>query len=751
MKKKLISLLLFCLIISAGFSQAASKKELVLKVTLDNKNYSSLDQNTKAFVTSAYRKFLQDLTMVPEISVRTPDTDNELREIQKQSQIEAATGLGSEAAAYAADKGIRADLVMNVSLNNAGNGNYQIVCSVSEIEAMKLIISESSDRLSIAEVTKDVIVDGLVYKILSSLNKRGYISNLSSDVTNQLLHLDNTAESFQKYIQEYTRQREEAERELAALRRDAKTEQERMDAQAQELALQLKIEMADKNRQIAEENLRRQKGEASADQKRQKEMEQMQNAQREKFMKDIKAIEEARTAIRKETLTSLPLKKRIELIESARANLTRLENQLADAVEQNNAYYDEKMYAEIDEINAEPWRKADLSNGEPTQRALNFRNQQISKIRDKYNSQKKTGESQLRNAAKPTLDDYTKQVQANISDMEKTTYVFRSIDVTDDYLSLSVSEFDGNRMVWDVYSDFNLNNIPKIDVRNVVLPSTSISYEAMAGSRADLSTDLGYQKYQDTVDMADLYFRTSVPYLYSQIAIKVRYNKILDIYEVNPIYFQIFKTQDNKKPIINYNERNFDAARKVQAQSINVPAYSNETTEQSAKEKEWSYSTKPSKSRSRSFISSRPRRGLYCDLNYLHGPFYDGFDVNLSALGGSSFWYGGLDCDLGYAVIPASYSPNSDWANFHYIAAGFVVGTAVTIGPLTPYAAVGLGGYSFSEDEEYDAGILGLQVQGMVGADVQYAGFTLGLVYRIKYLYGAGYLDSTGVSFGFTW
>ena len=199
MKKRIFSLFIFSLFISAGFTQAAStKKDLVLKVTLDKKNYSSLDQNTKAFVSSAYMKFLQDLTMVPEISVRTPDTDNELREIQKQSQIEAATGLGSEEAAYAADKGIRADLVMNVSLNNAGNGAFQFVCTLSEIETMKLIITENSERLAIAELTKDQVIDGLVYNILSGLNKRGYISSLSADVTNQLLHLDNTAESFQK-------------------------------------------------------------------------------------------------------------------------------------------------------------------------------------------------------------------------------------------------------------------------------------------------------------------------------------------------------------------------------------------------------------------------------------------------------------------------------------------------------------------------------------------------------------------------
>ena len=747
MKKRIFSLFIFSLFISAGFAQAASaKKDLVLKVTLDKKNYSSLDQNTKAFVSSAYMKFLQDLTMVPEISVRTPDTDNELREIQKQSQIEAATGLGSEEAAYAADKGIRADLVMNVSLNNAGNGAFQFVCTLSEIETMKLIITENSERLAIAELTKDQVIDNLVYNILSGLNKRGYISSLSADVTNQLLHLDNTAESFQKYVQEYTRQREEAERELAALRADAKTEQERMDAQAQELALQLKIEMAEKNRQIAEENLRRQKGANNADQKRQKEMEQMQNAQREQFMKDIQAIEEARSAIRKETLTSLPLKKRIELIESARGNLSRLENQLAEAIAQNNAYYDEKLQAEIDEINAEPWRKADLSNGAPTQRALNFRSQKINDLRDKYSAQKKSSENQLRSAAKPTIDGYKQQVQANISDMEKTTYVFRSIDVTDDYLSLEVSEFDGERMVWDVYSDFNLNNIQKIDVRQIVLPNTSIPYESMAGNKADLSTDAGYKKYQDTVDMADLYFRTSVPYLYSQIAIKVNYNKSLDIYEAKPFSFQIFKTQDNRRPIISYTERNFEAARRVQEENEK-----SQVREEKREERREEVAKQTQNVRDSFIRSQRARSGLFSDLVYVNGPFYEGAGASFSILGGGDNFFAGFDNDYFIPYIKSEYSHSRSWDQFYGWSADFVVGYSLRIGFIRPYLAAGIGGFVIGNEELFDTDLYGFQFETITGADVCFSIFSAGFVYKLKYLYGAGYVDNYGVSFGLNW
>jgi len=756
MKKRILLLIVFSLFIISGFGQA---KELVLKVSLDEKKYSSLDQNSKAFISSAYMKCLQDFTMIPEINLRTSDIDSELREIQKQSQIDAATGLGSESSAYAADKGSRADLALKISVANAGNNDYQFVCTVSDIETMNIIITVNSDRLPIVELTKDQIVDNLVYEIISALYKRNYISEISSDVKNQLLHLDSSEESFRKYVQSYTRQLEEAEAELAKLQNNAATEKERIEQEDQRLALQLKIEMAEKNRQIAEENLRRQQSEAAANEIRQKEMKQMQNTQREKFLKDIEAIESARAELRKQALTSLPLKKRIELIETSRANLTRLENQLEESLAQNAAYYSQKMETEIEAVNSAPWRKADLSNGEPTIRALNYRNQQIDKIRNKYEGQKKTGENQLRNAAKPTIDAYKSQLQANISDMEKTTYVFRSIDVTDDYLGLQVSEFDGARMVWDVYSDFSLNNIQKIKNNNINLPRISLSYELMTGSKPELSDDEGYKEYQDKVDMADLYFRTSVPYLYSQISIKVSYNKIYDWYEIRPVMFRIYRTQDNKKAIVSYNEK--------ELLGIDTDTSSN-TSKRETTEKEDTSNIKKTRnesydddystisdlfdySRTSFSESQKPRRGIFADITYLNGPFYQGMNLNLSALVGGKIIFLGVDVDLGFPWIKDEYKTNNSWSNFYLFDANFVMGLSFNVFFLRPYAAVGLGYYTIGRDEMLGKDIFGLSLEGIGGVDLCIGSYSLGAVYRIKFLYGSGFSNALGVSLGINW
>ncbi len=761
MKKRILSLIVFCLFIFSGFTQA---KELVLKVTLDEKKYSSLDQNSKAFVTSAYMKCLQDFTMVSEISLRTSDIDSELREIQKQSQIDAATGLGNEDSAYAADKGSRADLVLKISLSNAGNDNYQFICTVSEIETMNIIISESSERLPIAELTKDQVVDGLVYNILLALNKRNYISEISPDVRNQLLHLDSSEESFRKYVQEYTRQLKEAEAELAKLQNDAATEQERIEQEAQRLALQLKIEMAEKNRQIAEANLRRQQSEDAANEKRQKEMEQMQNAQREKFLKDIEAIEAARSELRKQALTSLPLKKRIELIETSRGNLTRLESQLEESLAQNTAYYEQKMEAEIEAVNSEPWRKADLSNGEPTIRALNYRNQQIQKIRNKYESQKKTGENQLKNAAKPTIDSYKSQLQANISDMEKTTYVFRSIDVTDDYLSLQVSEFDGARMVWDVYSDFSLNNIQKIKNNDINLPRVSLSYELMTGGKPDLVSDNGYKEYQDKVDMADLYFRTSVPYLYSQISIKVSYNSAYDWYEIRPVMFKIYKTQDNKKALVSFNESelasNTTIAKETSARETEkeTERRKTETSERKTKEDKYDddgdYSTIGDLfdfTHTSIFSTSSPRRGIFADITYLNGSLYQGMNLNFSILSGGKHVFFGVDLDIGFPWIKDTYRTIYSWSSFFLFDANFVLGFSFNIFFLRPYAAAGIGYYTIGRDSLFGRDVYGLSLEGITGLDLCLGAYSVGAVYRIKFLYGSGFANSMGVSLGINW
>ncbi|MBR1402548.1 MAG: hypothetical protein IJ558_14120 [Treponema sp.] len=542
--RKIFCSVVFLAFFSWGLTFAQENESLVIEVSLDQTSLSSLDSDVKNFTNAAYSQFIKGLTMVSQISVHTAETDNELRKIQKRSQIEAASGLGSEDAAYATDKGSRAKLALSFKVSPVG-ANYQFSCMISDIETRDTFTS-ATKKLPIAEVASDAVVDLFAYDVLFLLQKRKYIPQISLDVTNQLKHQEDSIENFQKYVDDYAKQREEAERALSELRSTKLSAEDQIAAENEERALQLKIEMAEKNRQIAEENLRRQQDELLVRAQRQKDLESYSKGQRDKFQKDIEAIEKARAAIRKEVVSNLSLKKRIELIEAAKVNLARLEQQLKDSIAENKEYYDAQMNEEIDRKNAEEWRKADLAGGVPTEAAKNIRKRQIDEIRSKYDALKQSVETDLKASAQPGLSSYREQISSNIADMEKTTYVFRSIDVTDDYLHLKVNEYNGNLSAWEVDSDFDLSSIPKVDTSAVILPQFKLSYVTMTKKSIPKENDKNYEKkyqeYQDTVDMADLYFRTSVPYIYSQIAIKVAYHSSSDTYIVTPVSFSIFRT-----------------------------------------------------------------------------------------------------------------------------------------------------------------------------------------------------------------
>ena len=167
---------------------AQSENLLIIKVFFDYKNYSQLREKDKNLFYTAYLRCLQDMTIVPEINIRSDDLDKSLREIQKKSQIEASMGLGSESSAYAGDKGSRADLAMNISLNKSEGDLYQIVFTVSEIEKMNLISVQVTNKLPMAELTDNKVIDEATYKLLLDLWKRNYIAIHENDIADLLRH-----------------------------------------------------------------------------------------------------------------------------------------------------------------------------------------------------------------------------------------------------------------------------------------------------------------------------------------------------------------------------------------------------------------------------------------------------------------------------------------------------------------------------------------------------------------------------------
>ena len=567
---------LFVALVSFGAvtftSLYAQSGELVVKVETDSKSFSSLDANAKTYMSSAYNRFLQDILSVPEISVRNSSVDENLQAIQLKSQMDAATGMGSEEAAYATDKGSKATLSLVIKVSKINSSTWQVVCTLSEIETKNLIATIITDKLSLTDVTSDTSIDKFAYNTLLAMQKRGYLKSIPASVVSQLQHLEDSSEAYKRYLQDYTNQIEEMEREKQRLQNSAKTAEEKAEAERSALAIQLKIDMLEKSRQQAEAALRRQQEAEANEAKRRKEMNEMSQQQQDKINQEIQKLEKLRSELRDATVSSMSLKKRIELIESDKSNLAKLNKMLNQNVEKIQSDYDAARDEKISEIMNEPWRKGETdASGNPTELAKSMRQKKASEIRTNYEKLKSDAVSELKKSAQASLTSYEKQINLNLQELAKTTYVFRSIDSSEDYLSLWVDEFDGTSYSWTVHSAFSATDIPKLDASRLsVLPNATISYETMTGGQkpatAASSAD-DYATYLDLVERADLYFRVSVPYLYSQLAIKIEYNSYYDKYIASPVYFQIYKMENSTKPLAEMKSSDFTIAERKKAEA----------------------------------------------------------------------------------------------------------------------------------------------------------------------------------------
>ena len=746
--RKSFRILLFTILLFPLGAVAQTNGDLVLRLTSDTGNISALDVNARSALSSAYSEFLRDLLLVPGISVRTDQIDSLLREIQKQSQIDAGTGMGSDSAAYATDKGSRATLILTLKINSSGQ-KYQFTCLISEIESMNLIGNRSTEFLTIQEFTSEK-TDRFAYDVLLTLKQRGYIKDIPADVVSQLLHQNSSSDAYMRYVQDYTRQISEAEKELAALKAKHVNDAEKLEAENQKRALQLKIEMLQKTKEQTEALLEKQRAQDEADQKRAQELKNATGAKQQEFSEMIRRLEAKEKEIRAESISLLSLKNRIALIESDKANLVYLKSQLDEYIKQSDAYFDARCEEDVKKEESKAWRNGETdANNVPTATAIKVRQKQIDKIRNNYELEKKNAASQLTATVTKDLQNYQKQIDENLSELKKTTYVFRSIDITDNYLSLNVAFYDADKKSWTAKSSFNLKGIPKTDTSKVNLPSTQITYRTMTGKEpSDGSNIDDYQAYLDQVDMADLYFRTSVPYLYSEIALTVFYNEFSDKYIVTPVYYRIYKTQDRSQ-IASYTERDLGRT------PYTTPANTSTNTRSST------YTT-PSNTPSDSIVfpaetpkyartvtsslykfhsAQKGRNGLYFDTCYANARDFNALELSMQASYGGKYFFYGFDGSV--FLIPKKNSLYTETpVNFSAFA-----GLALNFSDLRFFTELGIGACGYADDP-YSTNSGGLSFSVINGLDIITGSVSLGLLYKFRYMSGMGFVDSWGVSLG---
>ncbi|MCQ2572474.1 MAG: hypothetical protein MJ182_01110 [Treponema sp.] len=549
MKRKLFLTFLLTILISAVLS--AQNKNVVFLVSQNQNTYEKLDANEKLYARSAFQSFVGNLTLLNEISVRTEANDSSLRQVQKQSQIDASKGLGNEDSAYASDLGVKAVLRLEVSLVKYNSG-YKLEYTASNIETMQIISSGSSESYFDLEKI-DFETDKLSYSALKSLYSKGYISDIPYNVEVQLTHAKDTSENYSKYIMELTQQIDDNREELDKIRKDNQTAQEKVESLRKEQALQQKIQAAENARRKTEEQLRRYQEEKEKVAKQDAELKTLAEKKRsdlaKKFQEKIKQSQEQQEKLNREIIQGLSLEKRIELIEADRQVLDELETQLLSQIEKGKNDLREKRDAEVDEIMQSPWRLAETdAYGRPTEKARKYRESKAKKVNDKYEKLINESGNDMKAAYAPAISAYEKQIEKGIAALEATEFVFRSYEHGSN-LSVTVGDYDGELFNWTVEPSFSMKETEKItNIPDLSLLSITVSYKDITGKNPvefNGKNEDAYSDYMDAVELADICFRTSTPYIYGTLSIKVKYNSTYGNYRLVFNHFNLKRMEDN--------------------------------------------------------------------------------------------------------------------------------------------------------------------------------------------------------------
>lgn len=752
MKKKLLSLILFAVF---GCSLFAQNKSVVLMVASETS--SGLTADEISLERMALDNFKVNLTRHDD--VRLLSTDPNLLQIKKQAQIDYMKGLLSEDNVYSLDKGEKASLLLTFYMKKSG-GKYSLYCNMTNIET-KVERSVNTGKITSSEVD-ETGVDSLSYDVLKTLVKDGYISSISYDLENRLLHKTDSDTNFTQYISQLNAQISSQDRELERLKEEAEQASLSLEEQRRMYELEAKLKILEKDRELALAEQKRAEEAANKEALLQAEKEKMTEEERREYEKAVLALNAKAEAIRKENYNMVSLKTRIELIESDRAVLKELESSVNSSSKKQEEYYKKLIDEAIAEIDNRPYAPGELSNGKPIANAKKFRQMEKDEVTAKYEAELKSVQSTISGDREKLVNDYRERIKKEEKELSGTKFGFRSIDQSQNYLKFSVDAYDGSACSWTIRNSFDVDDIKSIKAKSIKLPSVTIPYKKISGKEPvkNLTKEnkKDYEAYIKDTTRADSYFRTGSPYLYSEIVVSVQ---VLDE-KYNLIFeeFSIYKIDTNEK-IASLSKNQMasgvitSSANEESSGNSNDEDFSNWNgwnvyTETTEKDREYSVNVNAS-----NLFTHQNRNGFYFDIGVIAMPnSFTGTNLDFGIFGGSSIFYGGIEVSV--PIFSYNKDRRSD-DDYNGLLFSCLSGVSFRIGFIRPFAHLGIGAasiYSTDGGKEYfhEKVYSGLMFECATGCDLVFIDdyTSIGFIYKRRYLAKVGWTDSYSLSCGLT-
>lgn len=323
-------------------------------------------------------------------------------------------------------------------------------------------------------------------------------ADFSFSIDDQLMLARKNEEQYKKLLDQFDEQLLvlSISNDTDALGKSKKIEAERaLLAEKQQSELKRLVELAEQKKQ------------ADADAQREAKRSEEQKRRRNELSKQAAAKAAEVRKLKMEAQSALG---QISVIESKKKALVEIWQDIKDRIQELHEQAEQDKADNADKIRNEPWRRAELERGVPTEAAQRRREKRIAE----YNAQR---DATFQKEAERVKTVSTKQEAELLSDIRKDQANItkpKTVSSLGDELKVSYGEYSGANNGWNVYLSLYSESI--LLYQNTLL----VQCKALTGKDApdiEKAPDSVVNDYMDTVDMYDSLLLRGDPILYFEI------------------------------------------------------------------------------------------------------------------------------------------------------------------------------------------------------------------------------------------
>ena len=493
--KKIILTLVSIFMVTALFSQERVKNLVVIS---DSKN---LTAGENAYLPDSVRDKLESNFQTYTSYEMISSNEASIKKLQRKSE----TAGFDEETAIEVGKLTSASHAIFLVVVKVGK-NYSVTAEFANLTTGKSIAKKMVSGISRAEElfsTAGCAVDEITIDLCDQLGIP--LSNTQKFMLkygNASYSDKEKLEMFNQEITNYNKQIATINKEIAALSKNTD-----LSATAKKAKLESERALMEEKRKVAEANKVRlaeiEKAKAEdliANNERSEE-------QKKKILNVAKEVNDKAAKLRKmkmDNQTALGMQRVIEL---KKATLIDIRENVKKEQRTIEKLYIKEYDLKIEDVNKKPWRKAELSGGQPIESAIRERELKVADLRIERDVKIREEQNRIENATEQSQKEIFNEILTDLEDLEEKTFYANTLNGN---LFVSIDEFDGNKKSWDMKYSVLCDGV------ELYFGEGEIKYSDLERIRPSGMSLL------DAVDMYDRLFKCNEPVLTFDIAYKVK-------------------------------------------------------------------------------------------------------------------------------------------------------------------------------------------------------------------------------------